>query len=235
MNSEANMSVASRDSDSRGKNIRVMIVEDHPEYREVVEIALKKEPDIQLIGTYGAVEVALRSLQNRDERKMPDLVLLDLNLPGINGLDAIPMFIEAFPCSKIIILTQSDQEADVVRAISLGASGYLLKSATVSQIKTGIREVARGEATLDAKVAKYVMNILRETLPKQTVDKVLTPREMEILAMLADGLTKKEIAKDLGLSNSTVSTHVVHIFEKLKVQNAPAAIAKAFRIGLFRA
>ncbi|EMI41994.1 two component transcriptional regulator, LuxR family [Rhodopirellula sp. SWK7] len=220
---------------ARSHAIRVMIIEDHPDYREVVEIALEREDDFELIGTYGAVEVALRSLQNRDDRNMPDVILLDLNLPGISGLEAIPSFEKQYPNAKIIALTQSEQEADVIRAISLGASGYLVKSATVSDIKTAIRGVVKGEATLDSRVAKYVLGALRGSQALETIDGHLTPRELEVLELLADGLTKKEIARTLRLSTSTVSTHVVHVFEKLKVPNAPAAIAKAFRSGLFRA
>ncbi len=220
---------------ARSHAIRVMIIEDHPDYREVLEIALEREDDFELIGTYGAVEVALRSLQNRDDRNMPDVILLDLNLPGISGLEAIPSFEKQYPNAKIIALTQSEQEADVIRAISLGASGYLVKSATVSDIKTAIRGVVKGEATLDSRVAKYVLGALRGSQALETIDGHLTPRELEVLELLADGLTKKEIARTLRLSTSTVSTHVVHVFEKLKVPNAPAAIAKAFRSGLFRA
>ncbi|MFG0287040.1 MAG: response regulator [Rhodopirellula sp. JB044] len=214
--------------------IRVMIIEDHPEYREVVEIALQREDDFRLIGTYGAVEVAQRSLQNRDDRNMPDVILLDLNLPGIQGLDAIGSLSEMYPGAKIIALTQSEKEADVINAISLGASGYLVKSATVTQIKNAIRGVVKGEATLDSRVAKYVLDAIRSSPPVEQIDGHLTPRELEVLELLADGLTKKEIARALNLSTSTVSTHVVHVFEKLQVPNAPAAIAKAFRSGLFR-
>ncbi|MFG0256191.1 MAG: response regulator [Rhodopirellula sp. JB053] len=211
-----------------------MIIEDHPEYREVVEIALQREDDFRLIGTYGAVEVAQRSLQNRDDRNMPDVILLDLNLPGIQGLDAIGSLSEMYPGAKIIALTQSEKEADVINAISLGASGYLVKSATVTQIKNAIRGVVKGEATLDSRVAKYVLDAIRSSPPVEQIDGHLTPRELEVLELLADGLTKKEIARALNLSTSTVSTHVVHVFEKLQVPNAPAAIAKAFRSGLFR-
>ncbi|WP_231617867.1 LuxR C-terminal-related transcriptional regulator [Novipirellula aureliae] len=212
--------------------IRVMLIEDHPAYREVVEIAISREPDFEMIGTYGAVEVAQRSLLNRDERNMPDVILLDLNLPGISGLEGIPVLASTFPDAKILVLTQSEQEADVIQAITQGASSYLVKSATAAQIKSSIRGVVKGEATLDSRVARYVLNTLCEVLPKETIENELTPRELEVLSLIADGMTKKEIAKALQLSTSTVSTHVVHVFEKLHVSNAPAAIAKAFRSGL---
>ncbi len=114
--------------------IKVMLVEDHPEYRDVVELAMNREPDIELVSQFGTSERALRSFDDRRERQIPDIILLDLNLPGINGLDSIPFFRAATEDARIIILTQSDKEADVLRAITLGASGYLLKSSTVRQI-----------------------------------------------------------------------------------------------------
>ncbi len=213
---------------------RVVVIEDHTEYREVIEIALGKTDDIELVGTYGAAEVALRRLEHSSGWTKPDVILLDISLPGMSGLDAISRIRRDGEDVKIIVLTQSNQEADVMRAISLGASGYLLKSATVNQIIEGIRCVMAGDAPLDTGIAKYILNTLRSALPKgKTAAVLLTKREMEILHLLADGLTKKEIAEQLCVSNSTVSTHTVHIFEKLSVQNAPAAVAQAFRLGIF--
>ena len=107
-----------------------MLVEDNPRYRESIALALEEASDIQLIGEFGTAEIALRRLK---AGALPDLILLDLRLPGMDGLAAIPLFLAIAPAVKIMILTQSNNEADVLRAISLGASGYLLKSSTVSQ------------------------------------------------------------------------------------------------------
>jgi DNA-binding NarL/FixJ family response regulator len=215
------------------RRINVMLVEDNPEYREVIALALEDEPDIELTSQFGTSEIALRSLQDMSTRKVPDLVLLDLRLPGMDGLDSIPYFHAALPDAKIIILTQSDDEADVLRAISRGASGYLLKSSTLDQITGAIRSVMGGGAPLDAGVARFILDTLQAKLPQDEIKHVLTEREMEILALLGEGNVKKEIADQLNISYTTVDTHVGHIYEKLDVRNAPSAINKAHRLGLF--
>jgi len=213
--------------------IRVMLVEDNPEYREVIDLALEDEADIELTSQFGTSEIALRSLQDMSTRKEPDLVLLDLRLPGMDGLDSLPYFRSALPDAKIMILTQSDNEADVLRAISRGASGYLLKSSTLDQITEGIRSIMAGGASLDTGVARFILDTLQTKLPKGEIENVLSPRELEILTLLGEGLVKKEIADQLGIGYTTVDTHVAHIYEKLEVRNAPSAVNKAHRLGLF--
>ena len=214
-------------------SINVMLVEDSPEYREVVKPALDDEPDMELSSCFGTAERALSSLKGVHRDESPDVILLDLNLPGISGIEAIESFIEAVPKAKIIILTQSDAKADVVNAITLGASGYLLKSATLAQITEAIRTVMTGGASLDSSIAKMILGTLQTVFEKTACDDLLTEREMEVLTLLADGLERKQIATELSVRSSTISTHVAHIYEKLNVKNAPAAVAKAFRIGLF--
>jgi len=212
--------------------IRIMLVEDHPEYREVIEIAIGREPEMELAGKFGAAEIALRTLQNMAEVKGPDVILLDLNLPGMSGLDAIPWFKKYSPDSKIIVLSQSDRETDVLQAIQLGASGYLLKSSTVPQVKEGIRTVLDGGAPLDARIALFILNTLKKKIPENPQETSLSEREMEILTLLANGLAKKEIADRLGISTTTVITHVNRIYKKLNAANAPAAISKAYQTGI---
>ena len=217
----------------KGK-IRVMLIEDNPEYREVIKLALEDENDIELINQFGTSEIALRSLQDMSTRRDPDLVLLDLRLPGMDGLESLAFFKSAVPDAKIIILTQSDDEADILRAISRGASGYLLKSSTLEQITEGIRSVMDGGASLDAGVARFILDTLQSRLPRTEINNILTDRELEILTLLGEGLVKKEIADQLQISYTTVDTHVGHIYKKLDVTNAPSAISKAYRLGLFQ-
>lgn len=220
----------------KGK-IRIMLVEDNPEYRHVIEIALKRDPDMALVSKVGTAERALAILQDMSTHTPrtppPDLLLLDLNLPGMSGLEAIPMFKKHAPKTDIIILTQSDREADVLCAISQGISGYLLKSATVKEIKDGIQTVMDGGSSLDPNVARFILDTAKTQLPKPAQGKTLSERELEILTLLAEGLVKKEIAARLSISNHTVVTHIRRIYEKLNATNAPSAVNKAYRMGIF--
>ena len=209
-----------------------MLVEDNKDYREVVNLAIEEEEDLEILDQYGTTEIALRDLQSL-ERPRPNIILLDLRLPGMGGLDSIRYFKDYAPKAKIVILTQSDQEADVLRAILLGASGYLLKSARVKEIVDGIRLVHRGGATLDPSVAKFLLQNLQSRLPQENLDIGLSDREMEILKLLSEGLVKKQIAQKLSIGYATVDTHVGHIYEKLHVNNAPSAVGKAYKLGLF--
>jgi DNA-binding NarL/FixJ family response regulator len=215
------------------KNIRIMLVEDNRDYRSVIEHALEVEPDIELVSQFGTPEIALRSLEQRDGN-LPDLILLDLRLPGMDGLEALPWFQKALPDAKVIILTQSDAEADVLKAIKLGASGYLLKSSRANQLTDGIRSVMAGGASLETGVARVIIETLQTKLPDSEPKELLSKREFEILTLLAEGLVKKKICEQLNLSYSTVDTHVAHIYNKLNASNAPAAVSQAYRKGILK-
>jgi DNA-binding NarL/FixJ family response regulator len=214
-------------------HVRIMLVEDNREYREVVCLALEQEPNVELAGQFGTAEIALRTLRSTSPDEQPDLILLDLRLPGMSGLDALTQCREIAPDAKVIILTQSDREQDVLRAIALGASGYLLKSATLDEISQSIATVTSGGAPLDKGIAKLILDSLKTRLPQDEAPPALTDRELEIIRLLAEGLVKKEIASRLGIGYSTVDTHVAHIYGKLKVSNAPSAVNRAHRLGLF--
>lgn len=215
------------------ERIQVMLVEDNPEYRNVISVAMKRDPNMDLVNMVGTAERALSILQDQSESKRPDIILLDLALPGISGLESIPSIREYAPEARIIVLTQSDKEADVLSAIAQGAVGYLLKSATIKKIKEGIQVVMDGGAPIDPGMANYILAAMQATPPHDGGESKLTERELEILTLLGDGLVKKQVADKLDISVFTVVTHVRHIYEKLDVVNAPSAISKAYRTGIF--
>lgn len=217
-------------------SITVMLVEDNREYRDVVEFALSKEPGMELISDFSTAEIAIRSLSEQENLKIPDIILLDLNLPGMSGLEALPKILAVVPASKVMVLTNSDHPMDVVSAISLGAKGYLLKSSRVDHILDGIHSVAAGGAQLDPHVAQYILDQVRPSSSHdfvQELDEALTERELEILKYLGEGMVKKQIGDLLQISYFTVDSHVRNIYRKMRVSNAPAAISKAYRIRLF--
>lgn len=213
--------------------IKVMLVEDHPDYRAGIALALETSDSIELTGEFVTAERALRSLQEFSNRKTPDVVLLDLNLPGMSGLEALPWFKKYVPEIEIIVLTQSNKESDVLTAVAAGASGYLLKSATLDHLEDGIQTVVDGGSILDARVARFLLKTMKKSPPPTLKEDVLTERELEILIQVSHGLSKKEIAEQLNISPKTVCIHVSHIYEKLNVPNAPAAVDRAHRLGLF--
>lgn len=212
-----------------------MLIEDSEVYRKGVVCALDGNPDIQVVSQYGTAEIALRNLQETAEKNLPDIILLNLNLPGMSGLDAVPLIKQQAPTVKIIILTQSDKETDVLNAIRLGASGCLLKSSSISSLTEGIELVHSGGATLDTHLAGFILNALSERLPEVTPDVPLSKRETEVLTLIAKGQSQKQIASQLDISTHTVSEYIHNIYSKLEVQNAPAAVAKAYRSGIFPA
>lgn len=214
------------------KPIQIMLVEDQAAYREVITIALEREDAMELASQFGTAEFALRKLQSTTGNSIPDVILLDLNLPGMGGLESIPWLKKHAPKTKIIILTQSNSEADVLQAIQAGASGYLLKSSTPKEIKRSIHTVIDGGAALDASVASFILNTLKAKLPETSLVGLLSQRELETLSLLADGLSKKEIAEQMSISEYTVVYHVKNIYEKLDATNAPSAISKAYQNGI---
>jgi DNA-binding NarL/FixJ family response regulator len=216
------------------QKIKIMLIEDNPEYRDVIDFALKDDPYLNLETPFSTAEVALRTLQDPSAGTAPELILLDLNLPGMSGLEAIPWIKKYVPETRIIILSQSNQKSDILTAISHGVDGYLLKSSTLDQVKESIRSVMKGGASLDSEVARLIVTTLQKNMPKKEEDLGLSKKEMKILTLIADGLQKKEISAKLKITTNTVDTHVRHIYEKLNVQNAPAAVAKAYKSGLFK-
>lgn len=214
------------------EQIKLMLIEDSPDYRESITLAVSRETDIVLKAQYGTAEEALREMENTANRESQDIVLLDLNLPGMSGLEALPWLKKYLPKIKVIVLTQSNHEADVIEAIYSGADGYLLKGARRKQIFEGIRSVLAGGAMFDPQVAKYLLKTAQTQPRMSQVTKALSKRELQILTLLGEGHAQKEISDILNVSNNTVVTYIRRIYEKLEVQNAPAAINKAHKSGL---
>lgn len=214
------------------KKIKLMLVEDSHEYRHVIEFTFRDDPVIELVGMFGTAEQALRSLENESAGRLPDVILLDLNLPGISGLKALPELARLTPESKILVLTQSENKADVLGTVKLGAAGYLLKSSSIQELRSGIESVVSGGASLDPRIAQYLLSNLRQDHAGSEGGSILSEREMEILSLISQGLARKEVAEQLDISHKTVANHIAHIFEKLNVPNSPAAIDRAHRLGL---
>ncbi len=211
---------------------KVILIEDNHEYRKAVTIALERIKQIELVAKYGTAEEALREIQNNPLLQSLDVVLLDLNLPNLTGLESIPWIRKYAPQAKIIILTQSEKKADVLSALQIGASGYLLKSSNIRQIKEAITTAIKGGASFDGKISNHILAQLQENPPKVILNEELSERELQVLQQLSQGSTKKEIAKALKISPHTVASHVKHIYEKLAVLNGPAAISKAYEAGI---
>lgn len=211
---------------------RIMLVEDHAGYREVITRALQREETMDLTSQFSSAEFALRELQSAKGETIPDIVLLDLNLPGMSGLEAIPWIKKYSADTKIIILTQSNAEADVLEAIRCGATGYVLKTSKPNQIMESIQTVMDGGAPLDPGVARYLLDTLAHKLPKGSPEVTLSPREQDVLSLLAQGLARKEVSQKLGIRTYTVIYHIKNIFGKLQAVNTPEAISKAYQQGI---
>ena len=211
------------------RTIQIILVEDSPEYRETISLAVKREADIAISGMFGTAEEAINHLEKIKKPPLPTLILLDLNLPGLSGIKAIPLLAQTAPDTPVIALTQSDREADVLAAISAGASGYLLKDSTRQQIFEGIRIVVNGGSIIDPQVASYLFNAVKDPSKEIGLKTSLAARELEILKLIAEGKVQKEISEHLKISSNTVATYLRRIYEKLNVNNAPEAVAKAYQ------
>jgi len=203
--------------------IRVLIVDDHPVVRDGLRGMFSGEPGFEVAGEAadGGEAVALaQSLQ-------PDVILMDLHMPNVDGVSAIRQLAEQGSEARVLVLTTYDQDSYVLPAIEAGATGYLLKDAPGEELLRAVRAVAQGETILSPSVAGRLVDQVRN--PQQDA---LSQRELEILALVAAGTTNREIAGELFISEATVKTHLLHIYEKLEVPDRAAAVAEAFKRGL---
>ncbi|MFZ5918759.1 MAG: response regulator [Chloroflexota bacterium] len=205
--------------------IRVLIADDHTVLRHGLRLILSEADDLNIVGEAADGEQAVALALALD----PDVVLMDVNMPGVDGIEASRRIRAARPGIHILMLTVSDRDRDLVEAMRAGARGYLLKKAESGEVLEAIRRVAAGEAILSATAMARVLDELAS--PAASPEK-LTGRETEVLGFIAQGLGNKEIALALHVSENTVKTHVRHILEKLNLRSRTEAAAYAVRTGL---
>ncbi|HEY2672342.1 MAG TPA: response regulator transcription factor [Rugosimonospora sp.] len=203
--------------------IRLLIVDDHPVVRDGLRGMLTGDGEFEVLGEAadGAEAVALA------ETLRPDVVLMDLRMPGTDGVRAIGMLRERGVPARVLVLTTYDTDSDVLPAIEAGATGYLLKDTPREELFRAVRAAARGEAVLSPSVATRLLGQVRSPAKEP-----LSQREVEVIGLIARGSTNREAAKHLFISEATVKTHLLHIYGKLGVKDRAAAVAVAFERGL---
>jgi DNA-binding NarL/FixJ family response regulator len=205
--------------------IRLLIADDHPVVRDGLRAMLATQPDMELVGEAATGTEAVT--QGRALR--PDVVLMDLQMPDLDGPGAIATLREQAPEVRVLVLTTYGTDADITRAVDAGATGYLLKDAPREQLFGAIRAAARGESVLSPSVATRVLGRMRAP-----AEEALSPRELEILQAVARGLSNKDIGRQLYVSEATVKTHLLRVFSKLGVDDRTAAVTVALERGIIR-
>lgn len=207
--------------------IRVLLVDDHTLFRSGVKSLLQRQDDFEVVGE---APDSLEGVRHAAALK-PDVVLLDLHMPGISGKDAVKLFLEAAPRSRIVMLTVSEDGGDLVDALRAGASGYLLKNIETETLLDALRRAYQGDSVVSSQMTgKLVRGLQAESTPAGK--DALSPREREILVYLAKGSSNKEIARRLELAESTVKIHVQHILRKLNLSSRVQAAVYAIENGL---
>jgi len=210
--------------------IRVLIVDDHALFRRGLVMVLEQEKDIDLVGEAGDGAEAVNIAQDT----MPDVVLMDVRMPRRGGIEATSQIKALAPHIKILMLTISDEEADLYDAIKAGASGYLLKEISIEEVANAIRQVYAGQSMISPSMASKLLTEFA-TMVKKTDEKPaaaqprLTEREMEVLRLVAKGRNNRDIAKELFISENTVKNHIRNILEKLHLHSRMQAVVYAVR------
>lgn len=202
---------------------RVLIVDDHPIFRDGLAGLLATLPEVDVVGTAATAEAALRQLSEAPA----DVVLMDINLPGTSGVDATRQITRSRPTTAVLVITMVDDDSTVDAALAAGARGYVLKDANPDEITAAVRTVATGGAVFGPNVAQRLLaGELREPHSPSASAPALTPREQEVLQLLAAGRPNRQIARDLGLSLKTVQNHVSHILDKMQAADRTEAILR---------
>lgn len=202
--------------------IRVSIVEDDPALRENLTHFLRLASDVACVSEHGSAEAALRELPE----VKPDVVLMDINLPGMSGIDCVRRLKARLPDVQVLMVTVYDDGDRVFKALLAGASGYLLKASIATDIVPAVREVMRGGSPLNSFIARKVVQFFQQRPPEPKDDAGLTAREREVLELLAKGLTYKEIAARLTISIDTVRRHCHNIYGKMHVASRTEAVVR---------
>ncbi|MBP7149083.1 MAG: response regulator transcription factor [Acidobacteria bacterium] len=210
--------------------LTVAVIEDIAEIREGLAAMISSGTGLACAGAFASVEEALEALA----RLAPDVVLTDLGLPGMGGIEGIARIRERLPAATIVVLTVYDDDRKIFDAMCAGASGYLLKKTPPAQLLAAIREAAEGGAPMSPPVARRVIELFREIRPRGPDDHDLSPAELRLLKLLAEGHHYKTAAGKMAISTSTVSYHLQQIYRKLHVHSKSEAVAKALRAGWIR-
>ncbi|HEV2342643.1 MAG TPA: response regulator transcription factor [Actinocrinis sp.] len=204
--------------------IRLLIVDDHPIVRDGLRAVFEGDPGFEVVGEAGdgaeAVDLAI-ALD-------VDVLLMDLRMPRMGGVEAIRLLMKRSPDVRILVLTTFDSDADVLPAVEAGATGYLLKDAPREELVRAARAAYDGQSVLAPSVARRLLGRVRAPAPAEA----LTDRELRVLALIATGATNREAAKQLFISEATVKTHLLHIYAKLGARDRAAAVAEAYKRGL---
>jgi DNA-binding NarL/FixJ family response regulator len=206
--------------------VRVVVVDDHPVVRSGLVGMLGVADDLEVVGEASDGEEALAVVA----AVRPDVVLMDLRMPGRDGVSATEAIVSGFPDSRVLVLTTYDTDADILHAVEAGATGYLLKDTPHAQLVDGVRAAARGETVLAPPVAARLMSRMRT--PSQPAAAMPSPRELEVLAAVARGLSNAEIGRELFIGEATVKTHLQRLFAKLDVDDRTRAVTVAIERGL---
>jgi DNA-binding NarL/FixJ family response regulator len=207
--------------------MRVVLVDDHPVYRAGLA-RLLRESGVDVIAEVPNGEAALQAV----EEMAPDVVVMDLNMPGMSGLEATRRLVAQSPATRVLVVSVSAQEADVTDAILAGASGYILKESPVEEVVAGIRAAAAGQSLISPRIATMLLQRIRDAAGAVDMDLApahLSARELEVLGLMAEGKSNHEIAEALVISPSTVHNHISSILMKLQVENRVQAAVRAVR------
>ncbi len=210
--------------------IRVLIVDDHALFRRGLQMVLEGEADIDVVGEASDGHEAIE----RAEATTPDVVLMDVRMPKRSGIEATRTIKDTLPSTKILMLTISDEEADLYEAIKAGASGYLLKEISIEEVATAVRQVQAGQSLISPSMASKLLNefaamVKRRDERTQVPGPRLTERELEVLKLVAKGMNNRDIGSELFISENTVKNHVRNILEKLHLHSRMEAVVYAVR------